>query len=69
VRDSLTEAYSLGFGEAIAVSAEHALGMLELQDAIEPFAEAEEAAEEEDANKPLKLAIIGRPNVGRSKGA
>jgi GTPase len=66
VRDSLTEAYSLGFGEAIAVSAEHALGMLELQDAIEPFAEAEEAAEEEDANKPLKLAIIGRPNVGKS---
>jgi GTPase len=65
VRDSIHEAYALGFGEPIAVSAEHALGMAELLDAIEPYA-SESAGESEDENKPLKLAIVGRPNTGKS---
>ncbi len=65
VRDSLGEAYSLGFGEPIALSAEHALGMEELLDAIAPYAD-EDVAVEDGANKPLKLAIVGRPNTGKS---
>jgi GTP-binding protein len=65
VRDTLNEAYALGFGEPIAVSAEHALGMAELLDAIAPYT-SEEPEPAEDENKPLKLAIVGRPNTGKS---
>ncbi|HEY1710507.1 MAG TPA: ribosome biogenesis GTPase Der [Rhizomicrobium sp.] len=76
------DAYSLGFGEPIAISAEHALGMDELLAALKAFddtppesegdedelppEESEEPEEEEAADKPLRLAIVGRPNVGKS---
>lgn len=63
--DGLIEAFRLGFGEAIALSAEHALGLSELEDALAPFAEESEPEETEE-NKPLRLAIVGRPNVGKS---
>ncbi|SKB70446.1 ribosome biogenesis GTPase Der [Sphingopyxis flava] len=68
----LMEAYSLGFDTVLALSAEHGDGQVELFDAlrpiVEPFmdAEAEEAAAEEDALGPMKLAIVGRPNAGKS---
>jgi GTP-binding protein len=63
----VNEAWNLGFGEPVAVSAEHRLGLEELADALMPFAEAEERPEDEaDADKPLRLAIVGRPNVGKS---
>ena len=55
--------YALGFGEAIVTSAEHARGTGELLEAILarlPHDEGEEDAE------PVKIAIIGRPNVGKS---
>jgi GTP-binding protein len=67
------EAYALGFGEPIAMSAEHGLGLAELRDALAPYAEkaegdSSEAASEagSEAERPLRLAIIGRPNVGKS---
>ena len=94
------DAYSLGFGEPVSISAEHGEGMAELYDALRPFAdeasriaevERDEAArsaaahaaeavgdgaatdpsegadgEEQDPNRPLNVAIIGRPNVGKS---
>ena len=71
------EAYSLGFGEPLAVSAEHGEGIADLFGGLWPIigekAEAaEEAAnmpleEDEDAPLgPLKLAIVGRPNAGKS---
>jgi GTP-binding protein len=63
--DGLIDAYRLGFGEAIALSAEHALGIGELEEALEPFAEAA-APEDTEEDKPLRLAIVGRPNVGKS---
>lgn len=63
--DGLVEAYRLGFGEAVALSAEHALGMSEIEDALLPFAEENEP-DEPQADKPLRLAIVGRPNVGKS---
>jgi len=63
----IMEAYELGFGEPLPVSAEHGEGMEYLHDAIVPFArEADENAEEEKAVGPLKLAIIGQPNSGKS---
>jgi GTP-binding protein len=66
------EAWTLGLGEAVAISAEHGQGMADLRDAIarhfgEAAADAEEEQEEEPpAAGPLKLAIVGRPNVGKS---
>jgi GTP-binding protein len=68
------EAYALGFGEPIPVSAEHGLGMPDIYEAIrEAMPEAtgdgaagEEAAEGEAAAKPLSVAIIGQPNAGKS---
>jgi GTP-binding protein len=66
------EGYALGFGEPIALSAEHGLGLAELLEALAPYTEepedeaAGEVHEQPDAVKPLRLAIIGRPNVGKS---
>lgn len=70
----LGEANSLGFGEPLAVSAEHAEGLDALHDALEPYArktgdddEADaEADESDDPKRPLKLAIVGQPNAGKS---
>jgi len=65
---AVADAYSLGFGEALTVSAEHNLGMDQIEEALAPFAEepALEGEEGDLANKPLRLAIVGRPNVGKS---
>ncbi len=64
------EAFSLGFGEPIAFSAEHCQGMGELYDALSQHAPTEAAGEElnagADDGQPLQLAIVGRPNVGKS---
>ncbi len=65
------ESYSLGFGEPIAISAEHGEGIEGLYDAIAPLIpEAAEPAESETAEdeltRPLRLAIIGQPNAGKS---
>ncbi|HYS46828.1 MAG TPA: ribosome biogenesis GTPase Der, partial [Rhizomicrobium sp.] len=85
------EVYGLGFGEAIAISAEHNLGMEGIVAALEelvPAGDAKEDDEEErdeDAeeefseddepeeditvhylDRPLRLALVGRPNVGKS---
>jgi GTPase len=84
------EAWGLGFGEPIAISAEHNIGMAELADALAPLApkalipdeedDEDENIEDEDAedelegeapvahylDRPLRLALVGRPNVGKS---
>ncbi len=65
--DTVSEAYRLGFGEALMLSAEHALGIDGLVEALEPFAEEpQEQPEEAVEDRPLRLAIVGRPNVGKS---
>lgn len=88
------ETYELGFGEPLALSAEHGLGFEDLYACLRPMIEAkdgpavdpedEERGEEkvyeegsgigfgdeeappEDLQKPIKLAIVGRPNAGKS---
>ena len=68
------EAYSLGFGEPVALSAEHGLGLAELRDALAVYAsdipdnadDETSAGEDETQVRPLRLAIVGRPNVGKS---
>lgn len=62
------EFYSLGLGDPFAVSAEHKLGLTDLLEHVTgPFSRAQEEEEENEEKKRLvKVAIIGRPNVGKS---
>src|SRR5438067_5465177 len=67
----LGDAYALGLGDPLPLSARHGEGLAELYERLLPFAaEAdaapEVAAETEQPEKPLQLAVIGRPNVGKS---
>src|SRR4051794_40221707 len=67
-----TEAYALGLGDPVPISAQHGEGMADLYEQLRPFADDEEmpgTAETEaeaEAERPLQLAIVGRPNVGKS---
>ena len=72
------ESYSLGLGEPLGISAEHGEGTADLFEALWPIigekseaadaADAEQDDEDEDGvpRGPLKLAIVGRPNAGKS---
>lgn len=70
------EAYALGMGDPIRLSAEHGEGVVDLFDALRPYVEGDkgfydeageaEAGEDEEHSGPLKLAIVGRPNAGKS---
>jgi GTP-binding protein len=62
----VAEAFALGMGAPIALSAEHGEGMAELYAALAPFADKAAPAAAPAAEKPLQLAIVGRPNVGKS---
>ena len=84
----LYEAYSLGLGDPIGLSAEHGVGLEELYQALRPivdsrtelengslqnltvFGDLEKNTGELDSNEisggPLQMAIVGRPNVGKS---
>jgi len=67
------ESYALGLGEPVAISAEHGEGLTGLYDALraalpeataEPASKENRAAAAEDA--PIRLAVVGRPNTGKS---
>jgi GTP-binding protein len=63
------EAYALGLGEPLAISAEHNEGMVDLYDALRavvPEPLAEDAETVEDKPHPIRVAIVGRPNSGKS---
>ena len=67
----LMEAYSLGFGDPIAFSAEHGEGLGELFSELLPYIERDEVdvvdtLDDESDDAPLRLAIVGRPNAGKS---
>ncbi|HEY9079630.1 ribosome biogenesis GTPase Der [Magnetovibrio sp.] len=84
----LLESYALGLGEPVPLSAEHGQGLVDLYEALRPYADAasekeawekrkrndelppQDSGEEDDdeavLNRPLQLAIVGRPNVGKS---
>jgi len=71
-RAGALESYALGLGEPVAVSAEHGEGLGELYDALRaalPEATAEAADEivaESTEDKPIRIAVVGRPNTGKS---
>ncbi|MDP5279106.1 ribosome biogenesis GTPase Der [Sphingomonas sp. DG1-23] len=66
----ILEAMALGLGDPIPFSAEHGEGVVDLFEALLPHVERDEAEEapedEESPDAPLKLAIVGRPNAGKS---
>ncbi len=79
----MLDAYALGLGEPIGLSAEHGLGLADLHEALLPFiepavADAADADDDrasdsaatghdgDDPAAPLQLAIVGRPNAGKS---
>jgi len=62
---AIGEAYRLGLGDPVPVSAEHGEGLAELYDRLAPFSRSDDT-EAAAAEKPLQLAIVGRPNVGKS---
>lgn len=66
----LYEFYALGLDEIFPLSAEHGLGLSELMDRIvESFSSQQDSGAGEDGGeraRPLSLAIVGRPNVGKS---
>ncbi len=81
----LLEAYSLGLGEPVPLSAEHGLGLADLEEAVRPYLSEREATDAQEADTesstgagteggaadarsdgPLHLAVVGRPNVGKS---
>jgi GTP-binding protein len=69
-----TEAHALGLGEPLSLSAEHGLGFADLHEmllrwikpAAEPEEDAAQAQDEERDDAPITLAVVGRPNVGKS---
>ena len=81
--EGVSEAWRLGLGEPFGLSAEHGEGIVDLFDALRPYLEPEDDADDEaaaiaaieadaegqeelDPAAPLKLAIVGRPNAGKS---
>ena len=77
-RGGIAEAHALGFGEPVAISAEHGEGMVDLYEALAPFekqptVDSGQWTEKQNsdcplstADCPLHIAIVGRPNVGKS---
>ncbi len=69
---AIFEAFRLGLGDPIALSAEHGDGMADLFEVLLPHIERGDVEEEEpdddeeDPDAILKLAIVGRPNAGKS---
>jgi GTP-binding protein len=60
------EAHSLGFGEPIGLSAEHGEGLAELYAAVDALAPDTWDEADDEGDKPVMVAIIGRPNAGKS---
>ena len=60
------EAFSLGLGEPVPISAEHGEGMADLYAAVAAIAFDKGDAEDEDGDKSIRIAIVGRPNAGKS---
>jgi len=63
------EAYALGLGEPVGISAEHNEGMADLYDALRaaaPAETAEPAQAETPREVPIRVAVVGRPNAGKS---
>jgi GTPase len=66
--NGILESYALGFGDPIAISGEHGEGMADLFQSLLPHIDggAFEVQDPEAPDAILKLAVVGRPNAGKS---
>lgn len=64
--EGVNEAFALGLGEPIAISAEHGEGMADLYAAVAALNAENELGGEAEGDKPVRIAIVGRPNAGKS---
>ncbi len=75
----MLEAYALGLGEPVAISAEHGEGLADLYDALRAALPEETAPPDDEAGDdgadeaaaeapaaPIRVAVVGRPNAGKS---
>ncbi len=67
----ILESMALGLGDPVAISSEHGEGIADLFEALLPYIERGEDEADDDATSehyegPLKLAVVGRPNAGKS---
>ncbi len=66
------EAFALGLGDPVPISAEHGEGLADLYEALAPYVStaeedgSEDDEGEKDEGKPLRVAVVGRPNAGKS---
>ncbi|MEM8787715.1 MAG: ribosome biogenesis GTPase Der [Pseudomonadota bacterium] len=63
--DGAYDAYRLGLGDPVALSAEHGEGLPELYGHLEPLI-GQVAPAERGADAPIQIAVVGRPNAGKS---
>jgi GTPase len=65
--DNLYEFYALGIDPLFSISAEHGLGIPDLMDeVVQRFPNAKENDEKTEEKTPLRISVVGRPNVGKS---
>jgi GTP-binding protein len=62
----VSDAYELGLGTPVAIAAVHGTGISELLETLFPEPHVPETSPEDEDNKSIKLAIVGRPNAGKS---
>jgi len=63
----ISESYALGFGEPVALSASHGDGIGDLYAAVsEALGDFDEIGDDRSEEPPLRIAVIGRPNAGKS---
>src|SRR5829696_8902645 len=66
------EAFALGLGDPVPISAEHGEGMADLYETLAPYVStaeedgSEDDESERDEGKPLRVTVVGRPNAGKS---
>ena len=67
MNDEIYDFYQLGLGDPVAISAANMLGLGDLLDEIlKKLPEQTEAANEDESKPVIQLAVVGRPNVGKS---
>lgn len=63
---AVAEFYALGLGEPIGIASAHGRGMSSLSDAVEEKLPATKTGEQEELSGGTRIAVLGRPNVGKS---
>ena len=62
----ILEAYGLGLGDPVPISAEHGEGMDGLYERVRVHIQEDETEEDAAPDRPLRLAVVGQPNSGKS---